>query len=191
MEISMKRFVSYLLLMGMSVGAYAEGLNYTYGEVGYGIVEIDDADVDGDGFNIAGSFALTDEFHIFGGYSTASLDFGIDFNQLELGIGYNTPISNSVDVVATLAYVNVEVEAAGFGSEDDNGFGIGVGLRGMVSPQVELHGGIEYIDLSDSGSDTGFGAGIRYNFTEQFAVGLRGDWTDDVSQITLAGRLYF
>ncbi|MEQ9562066.1 MAG: hypothetical protein RLN69_06055, partial [Woeseiaceae bacterium] len=72
----MHRFVSFLLLISLSCGAYADGLNYTYGEVGYSLVEIDDVDVDGDGFNIAGSFALSDEFHIFGGYSTASLDFG-------------------------------------------------------------------------------------------------------------------
>jgi hypothetical protein len=177
--------------MGLSAGAYADGLNYTFAEVGYGIIEIDDVDVDGDGFGIGGSFALTDEFHLFGGYSTASLDFGVDFNQFDVGFGYNKSISEAVDVVATLAYVNVEVDVPGFGSADDNGYGIGVGLRGMVSPQVELHGGIEYIDLSDSGSDTGFGAGIRYNFNDQFALGFRGDWTDDISQFTLTGRLYF
>ena len=187
----MKRFVSLLLLLGLGGVASADGFNYTYGEIGYGIVEIDDVDVDGDGFGIAGSFAIADEFHIFGGYSTASLDFDIDYNQFEVGFGYNKPISDAVDVVATLSYVNVEVDVPGFGSEDDNGFGIGVGLRGMVAPQVELHGGLEYIDLSDSGSDTGFGAGVRYNFNDQFTMGLSGSWTDDVSQYLLTGRLYF
>jgi hypothetical protein len=177
--------------MGASTVAMADGLNYTFGEVSYGRVDIDDADVDGDGFGIAGSFALTDEFHLFGGYQTADFDFGIDFNQLNLGVGFNTPIADTIDVVASLSYVNLELDAGSFGSADDNGYAIGVGLRGMAGPQIELHGGIEYVDLSDSGSDTSFGAGVRFNINDMFSVGLAGNWTDDFSQYRLTGRLYF
>ncbi|MCI0517108.1 MAG: hypothetical protein L0Y45_04665, partial [Woeseiaceae bacterium] len=114
----MKRFVSFLLLMGMSAGAMAQGaanssgLNYTYAEIGYGQVNFDSPDIDGDGFSIGGSFALTDQFHLFGGYATTDLDFDVDATNFDLGFGFNTPLADNIDVVATLSYVYVELEAS-------------------------------------------------------------------------------
>ncbi|MDH5215976.1 MAG: hypothetical protein OEY04_17430, partial [Gammaproteobacteria bacterium] len=61
----------------------------------------------------------------------------------------------------------------------------------LVSPQVELHGGVTYVDLSDSGSDTALDAGFRFNFNERFALGIAASWGDDVSIYSLAGRIYF
>ena len=193
----MNRFVCFLLLMGLSAGAAAQGadgasgLKYTFVEVGYGQLSFDDPDVDGDGFGIGGSYALTDQFHLFANYRTASLDFDIDTTDMNVGFGFNSPISDTIDVVATLSYVYVEFDQATFGSADDNGLGGGIGLRALMTPQIELFGGVEYVDLSDSGSDTALGAGIRYNFNEKFAAGLAGDWSDDASSYTLTGRMYF
>jgi hypothetical protein len=193
----MNRFVSFLLLMGLSAGAAAQGtqgasgLNYNFVEVSYGQVNIDSPDVDGDGFGIGGSYALTDQFHLFANYTMTDFDFDVDGTDFNVGFGFNTPISNNIDVVATLSYVYVELEASGFGSADDNGLGGGLGLRALVSPQVELYGGVEYVDLSDSGSDTALGAGFRFNFNERFAAGFGGSWSDDASSYTLSGRMYF
>lgn len=193
----MNRFVSFLLLIGLAGGAAAQGtqaaqgLKYTFAEIGYGRVYFDDPDVDGDGFSIGGSYALTSEFHVFGNYGTTELDFNIDATTFELGFGHNRPISNNIDLVATLSYVYVDFDVPGFGSEDDNGLGVGLGLRALVNPQIELFGGVDYVDLSDSGSDTSLGLGARYNFNERFAVGFGGSWSDDVSSYTLTGRMYF
>jgi hypothetical protein len=187
----MKRFVSFVLLMSLAGAVSAEGLSYTYAELGYGRVNIDSPDVDGDGFGIGGSFALTDQFHLLGSYQTADFDFGVDYNELNLGVGFNTAMTDAIDVVASLSYVNVDVSASGFGSADDNGYSVGVGLRGLVSPQVELFGGLEFVDLNDSGNDTVFGAGFRFNINEMFSVGLSGEWGDDVSSYTLMGRANF
>ena len=193
----MNRFVSFLLLMVFSAGAAAQGagsasgLKYTYVEVGYSQLNFDSPDADGDGLGIGGSYALTDQFHLFADYSTADLDFDIDATELDLGFGFNTPITDTIDVVATLSYVYVEFEQASFGSEDDTGLGGGIGLRALVNPKFELFGGVEYVDLSDFGSDTALGLGGHYNFNEQFAVGLAGSWSDDASSYTLSGRMYF
>jgi hypothetical protein len=183
--------------MVFSAGAAAQGtggspgLKYTYAEIGYGQVNFDSPDIDGDGFGIGGSYALTDQFFLLANYSTADLDFDVDYTDFNVGFGFNSPISDTIDFVATLSYVYVELEAPGFGSEDDNGLGGGLGLRALVNPQIELFGGVEYIDLSDSGSDTSLGAGARYNFNEQFAVGFAGSWSDDANSYTLSGRMYF
>ncbi|HET6628668.1 MAG TPA: outer membrane beta-barrel protein [Woeseiaceae bacterium] len=186
----MWRSLMFLAAFSISGAAYAEGFDYSFIEGSYGQVQFDDLDVDGDGLSIGGSYAVSDNFHVFGGYETGDFDFGVDLNTMQAGVGYNMPVSDAVDVVASLAYVNMEVEAAGLGSVDDNGYEMGVGLRAMASPQFELSGEISYLDLGD-GSDTGFGAGFLYHFSESFAAGLSGDWNEDFSTYALNGRFSF
>jgi hypothetical protein len=181
----------FLALFVFSATAAAEDLNYNFIQGSYGQIEVDDVDVDGDGFGIEGSVALTDRFHLFGGYTTADMDFGVDLNQLEAGVGFNSPISETVDLIASLAYVSAEVEIPGFGSTDDSGYGLGLGLRAMVTPVLEVNGDIQYVDFGDGGDDTGFGAGFLYSFTERFAAGLSGDWSDDFSSYQLNARMLF
>jgi hypothetical protein len=180
-----------LSLFALSATAAADDLSYSFVQASYGQIEVDDVDVDGDGFGIEGSVALSDSFHLFGGYTTADMDFGVDLNQLEAGVGYNTPISEMVDLIASLSYVSAEVEAAGFGSADESGYGLGVGLRAMLSPAFEVNGDIQYVDFGNGGDDTGFGAGFLYSFTEQFSAGLSGDWSDDFSSYQLNARMLF
>lgn len=187
----MKRTCLFAALMSLSAGAAAEGLDYSYIQGSYSQVDFDDIGIDGDGFGIAGSFALTDQFAIFGGYDSADLDFGIDFTQFEVGGLFRLPLSGTLDLVTSLSYVSMEVDVPGFGSADDDGFGVGVGLRALASPRVELSGGVSYVDLNDSGSDTSFGAGLRYHFTDAVSVGLTGSWGDDVSSYGISGRLSF
>ncbi|HEX9853049.1 MAG TPA: outer membrane beta-barrel protein [Woeseiaceae bacterium] len=184
--------VLFLSLFAFSATAAAEGFSYNFIQGSYGQIEFDEIDVDGDGFGIEGSVALSDRFHLFGGYSTADLDFGVDVSQLEAGVGFNTPISDTVDFVASLAYVSAEVDAPGFGSVDDSGYGLGAGLRAMLTPLLEVNGGIQYVDFGDdSDGDTEFGAGFLYRFTDRFAAGLSGDWGDDISTYQLNARMLF
>jgi hypothetical protein len=181
----------FVALFGFSATAAAEGISYNFIQGSYGQVEVDDVDVDGDGFGVEGSVALTERFHLFGGYTTADMDFGIDLNQLEAGLGFNSPLSDTVDLIASVAYVSAEVDAAGFGSVDDSGFGLGIGVRGMLTPAFEANGEIQYVDFGDGGDDTGFGAGFLYSFTDQFAAGASGDWSDDFSSYQLNARFLF
>ena len=89
----------------------------------------------GDGFGIAGSFALNDQWHLFGDYSTADLDFGVDLDQLKLGGGFHSPLSNNVDFVAEFSYVRIDASSGGF-SVDDDGFGLSIGARGMAADRL-------------------------------------------------------
>jgi hypothetical protein len=187
-------FRSLLALAAVSISGtvLAQDFDYNFVQASYGQYDIDGVNVDGDGFGIGGSVAISDRFHLFGSYATADFDFGVDMNTLTAGLGYNTPINDAVDIIASVAYVSAEVKVPGFGSVDDNGYGLGLGLRGMASPAVELNGGISYVDFGgNSDSDTSFGAGFLYHFSEAFALGLSGDWGDDVSSYQLNGRLSF
>ena len=178
-------------LFAVSATASAEGFDYNYFSLGYGNVDFDDINVDGNGFGLEGSYALADDWHVFAGYSDTSLDLNIDATSWNAGIGFNTPISDVVDVVARFSYEYVDFDGPGPGSADDNGFGMLIGLRFAATEELELNAGISYVDLSDSGDDTGFGAGALYNFTDRFAAGLSGNWDDDGSSYTWSARYYF
>lgn len=180
-----------VLFFAFSATASADGFDYNYLSLGYGTIEFDDIDVDGDGFGIGGSYAINPSYHVFAGYDSADLDFDIDATTFDAGIGYNTGLSPTVDLVARLSYEYVELDAPAVSDVDDNGFGLGLGLRFAASEQLELNAGIKHVDLSDSGSDTGFEAGGLYNFTDAFSMGLGGSWGDDTSAYTLSGRFYF
>ena len=113
-----------------------------------------------------------------------------DWSSLSAGAGFYAPISEKIDVVAQVAYLYAEADTP-LGSVDDNGYGVSVGLRAWVSERVELDGAIAYSDFGDGGSDTSFGAGVQFYFTEQFSVGLGLGFADDVDTYRLSGRFYF
>jgi opacity protein-like surface antigen len=187
----MLRSTLIFLLLALSAAASAEDFNYNYVSAGFGTIEFDGVNADGDGFAIGGSFAISDSFHVFAGYDTADLDFGVDANTWNAGIGYNTSVSDAIDLVAKLSYEYFEIDVPVAGSVDDNGLGLGVGLRFAASEAVELNAGIDYVDYSDGGDDTFFVLGGRYNFNNAFSVGLDGRWGDDISRYAISGRYYF
>lgn len=181
--------VSFLALAGP---ALAQGISYNYIEGSYQRVELDDSlvDVDGDGFGIGGSFAVNDSWHIFGGYDATDFDFDVELDELVLGGGFRTALSNTADFVARFAYVRFDVSSA-FASVDDDGFGLSVGLRGMVADNVELAGFIDYVDLDQSGDDTSLRGEAWYQFQNNFALGFQLGTGDDVTRYGIAGRVYF
>jgi opacity protein-like surface antigen len=186
----MKKLVCTALLLGLTGPAMAEGFNYNFVSASYGTVDFDDIDVDGNIFDIGLSLAISENFHVFGNYESADLDFGVDASGYSAGIGFNTPISNVIDVVAQVSYEYAEVDV-GFDDADDNGYGLAVGLRAAVSEAVELNAGLKYVDFGDGGDGTALGAAFLFNLTESIALGLAATWDDDVTSYSLGGRVYF
>lgn len=188
----MFRSIACVSLAALAAPALAEGPSYNYIEAGYERVEIDDAfgDVDGDGFGIGGSFEIGDQWQVIASYGSADFDFDVDLDQLVIGGGFHSPVSDNVDVVANLVYVRLDASAFGF-SVDDDGFGASIGLRGMAAPQVELEGYVDYIDLDDSGDDTSFRGAAWYYFTESFAAGVQLGAGDDTTSYGIGARLFF
>ena len=95
-----------------------------------------------------------------------------------------------MDVVIRASYVSVEVDHPFFGRIDDDGFGLGAGVRVAASEKIELNLGLNYVD-TDSSNDTALEAGFLFNATDAFAIGVSGSWDDDVNVWSLDGRLYF
>lgn len=194
---SVKTLLASALLL--PVLGHAGDLSYTYVEATYGETEIDVGqgvgDVEGDGFGLSGSLAVAPNWHVFADFASSDFDFNVETTQYRVGGGYNYPISDSTDVIARLSYVSVEAEVdTPFGSfdADEDGFGLGAGVRGKVADSFELEGAVEYVDLGgDSGGDTAFIAEGRYSFTPTFALGAGIEVGDDVTTYGISARLNF
>ena len=119
------------LAASVSLPAWADdGMSYTFVEAAYVDTEIDGSgfDVDGDGIALDGSFELNESVFLTASYSTQDFDFGIDLDQWSAGIGGHMPLADNIELVGTLRYVDAETDTR-FGDVDDDGFGIGVGVR--------------------------------------------------------------
>lgn len=180
-----------LAALGLAGPALAQGgFSYNFVELGYVNTEIDNPDIDGDGFGLRGSLAVSKNFHVFTEYADQDFDGNVDGKTFELGGGLNWALSPNLDLIATISYVRSEVDTP-LGDFDDDGYGLGLGLRGRATGQLELTGGIRYVDLDDSGDNTSLRVGGRYFFTPQFAVGLDLDYDDDATSWVLGARYTF
>jgi hypothetical protein len=188
-ETVMLRSILVVLLVVFSASVSAQGYNYNYVQGSYGRVDLDGAgfDVDGDGFGMSASFAIDDNFHVFGEYQTADFNFGANLKLLELGAGYHTSIAPNLDVYANLGYLNFDTN----GGADDDALSVGLGLRGAVSNAVELFGGLDYINFDKSDGETRANAGFNLALTEIFGVGLKASFWDDVNIFQINARMYF
>ena len=180
------------------VAAAGDNVSYSYADLAYVTTDIDGVDEDLDGFALRGSFEITDQVFLFGNYTDQSADAGgasVDYTTMTLGGGYAWPLSDHTDLYGKLGYATaeVEVDVPGFGgvSVDDDGFMLGMGLRGRVSQQFELEGAVNYYDFSDSGDDTSLGAAARWFFTDQFSAFAEGEFGDDVSTYGIGMRWNF
>ena len=197
----MRTFLGFVTLALLSGFAQAEDFDYTYAEAGYVSADFDEpgVSIDGDGFGISGSFAITDRYHVFAEYSSLGFDalalLGTDFdiNQLAVGVGMHHSLSPTIDFVGTLAFVDAEFEVAipGLGSVgiSESGFGIGAGLRGAMGSSFEWEAGIDYVDAGGSGTSVGVDG--RYYFTDTFAIGGGIDLDDDVTVFAIGVRVEF
>jgi hypothetical protein len=190
----MWRSLMVLALVPWSGAAVAEGFDYSFVEGSYSQIDVDGLG-DGDGLGVNGSYAFTDSFHAFGSFESGEIDVdlgalgsvGVDVDRMQAGVGFNTPLSESIDLVASASYLSMDL--SGF---DDSGYEVGVGLRAMASPVFELSGGIDYADVGDIlDGETSFNAGFLYHFSDAVAVGAGGSWGDDMSTYALNGRFSF
>ena len=184
--------------LGLACAANADDVSYSYADLAYITTDIDGVDEDLDGFGLRGSVEITDQVFLFGIYTDQSAESGgvdVDYTTMTLGGGYAWSLSDSADLYGKLGYASAEVEVSvpGLGgfSVDDDGFMLGMGLRGRVSPAFELEGAVNYYDYSDSGDDTSLGAAARWFFTDQFSAFAEGEFGDDVTTYGIGMRWNF
>lgn len=175
--------------------ALAADFSYSYVELGWVNSELDDLDVDGDGFAIRGSFGFTRNLHAFAAYSDQDFDFDVKGETLELGLGYAWPLTGNLDLVGRVSYLRTEAEVDlpvfGSLSVEDDGFGVGALLRGRIAERLELAGGFDYVNFDDGGDDVAASLGALYYFTRIFAAGANVQLTDDGTAWTIGACFDF
>ena len=190
----LKQIVGIVLVFFASP-VLAGGFSYNFVELGYQNAEFDDDfggfNVDGDGYDIRGSFEVADTWFVTASYGTLDFDFGVDLDQLSIGAGFYMVLSDRVDFFASLSYIEAEVSASGLGSIDEDGYGVAAGIRGMVTDRFEMSGSLLYSDLGDGADGKAVAAEALYSFTDTFALGLNIETDDDVSIFGIGARFYF
>jgi Ax21 family sulfation-dependent quorum factor len=180
------------LLAALPLAAHAQqagGLNYNYVEGGYVATNLDndDNDLDAEGFGGNASLALSDNFHLFGGFSAQeSDDFSFlgqrvetDVNQWRVGLGYNLPIAATTDLVARAAYEKFEVDDVTVDgqrfdvNDGDDGYSAEVGVRTAFTSNFEGHAFAGYEDFGDGADDFYGRVGAQVKFNPNW--GISGD----------------
>jgi hypothetical protein len=134
---------------------------------------------------------VTAFFHVFASYDDGQIDpdgvfsLELDANAGVVGAGVNYPLSETVDLVGQAAWVRLEVE-----NFDEDGLGLFGGVRAMVTPRLELNGGVSYVDIDDS-DDPSLDVGLVYSFTDRFAVRAGASFSDAATSLGIGVRLYF
>ena len=164
--------------------------SYTYLEFGYTETDYEIAgfDLDGDGFSLSGSFELNDDWHVFAGFGHDELDFNLDLDSWQFGAGYRHPLRDDVDIYGRVMFVNLEADVPGVGSADDDGLGLLGALRATVADNVEVEGGVQYVDIEES--DTALFVEGRYYF-EELSVGVGLVFGGDSDSIGVSARYTF
>jgi Ax21 family sulfation-dependent quorum factor len=193
----MKKSLLALTLMAALpfAASAAEGLSYNYVEGGY--VNTDSSNsltsADSDGWNINGSAAIADNFHIFGGYTAEKTkDFDFDIDTWRAGVGYNRSIADNTDLLARVAYQNRKVDLAPYGgSFRDDGYSAEVGVRSALAPHFEGYAMAGYEDFEHQDGDFYGRVGAQVKFNQNW--GLTGDVkvSSDETQYFVGPRLTF
>jgi len=161
----------------LAFSVQASDVPYSYGEISY--QSLDSDGVDADGFAFGGSYDFGNQFYGFGEYNSYEVDdVNIDVSGFQLGAGYHYEVSPGVDLIGELAIIAADIDA-GISSTNDTGFSVGIGLRSMISSNVELFGKAEYANLFNDG-DVGFEFGGQYYFGNGFGVGASYETADEV-----------
>lgn len=170
--------------------AFAE-MNYSFVEGSIVDLELDGpGDIDGDGIEIAGAFELDDRFFVLARYQDLDFDLGIDGRYYEFGAGLHHALSDTVDFVATLTYFDSELDGGG-ASADDDGLGIGGGIRAELSPDWQVEAGIKLVDTDASGTDSVLVLGGRYYLKPNMAISAGADFGDDADSLKIGFRYEF
>ena len=177
-------------LAGLSMNAFAadsfsSAPSWDYVEAGYQVADIEDADdFEPDGFTVAGSKAIGENFFLNAAYRDLGEEqygLDVDISQLSAGLGYRYRATKSTDIFGVLSFERFDSEVSGPGGtygDDDDGFGAEVGVRSMIIDHLELSAAVKHIELDEG--DTGFSVGANFYITPSFAVGASYETQDDV-----------
>jgi hypothetical protein len=182
------KMITALAALALSGQLSAAGPNYNFVEGRYLIdTDIDERNLDGDGFHLGGSYRFTGEIYAFGNLRFNDYDHGVDATVLNLGGGYILPIHSNWDSNFTFGMARWDVD----GIDDEIGFELSGGVRGMLTPEIEARAKLTYLDIDDLGDDAYLTLGGDYFFMPNLSAGLELDVGGDFDSLSAGVRYFF
>jgi hypothetical protein len=183
--------LSAIALLALAGPAMAGTLSYSLVEGGLIGDSIDDPDGDNDlkgsGLGLHGSWEINRGLFGFADLSGTEYQYRHaatdqdDFSagKLGLGIGFHFPMGRRVDFVGALSLQRLRLDNDYFDTTlNEEGYGIDLGLRGMITERLQWTLGTHYVDYGHDNDDSSWSTGLRYYITRQFAVGVDIGSTD-------------
>ena len=174
--------------------ASADQPSFSYVEAGYTRVNLDDIDVDPDGYYIEGSIALGESGFLRASYSDLEddiLGLDVETEALSVGIGYRQELGSNSSWYVVADYLEGEVDVEGIGDADADGYQLATGVRGFVADSVEMGVEIGYADVDDADGFLGT-INLLYHFSESLALKAEaGLDEEDNSEVSLGLRFNF
>lgn len=188
----LKVIAAAIISATVSLGAMAEGFNYTYVQGDVGTVKVDSdvaSGVDADVLALSGSGALTENVFLVGGYSSSDWGHDVKNTTVALGVGYHSPITDTTDFVGTATYQQLSLDTS-IDSVDETGYGISAALRHNLNQTFELDAGFTYVTV-DSESKTGVLIGGLAHINSNVDVGLTISKPQDATGYSIFARYNF
>ncbi|TFG86309.1 MAG: hypothetical protein E4H19_06105 [Chromatiales bacterium] len=166
------------LLAGM---ASADPLSWTEAGVGYNVA--DSVNEDATAIDIRGGIGFAGMGHAQLTYADGSVDViggsDIDFDGYEARAGVHPSVGDKTQLVVDAIYFDYSGDQGSY-NVDEDGWGLGFGLRHQLGDQFEIRAQIDYVDGSwddndgDSGDfkNTTYSFGGRYYWVPNFFTGV-------------------
>lgn len=170
------------LLFSVPMAAAADSLGYNYWQLAYVVVSVDELPDNLNGWGVGGSLEVTDRVFVTAAYSDVSDTIeGIELSEqdVSLGFGYAHPLSSNYDLVGRAGWVRAEAEIEDFASVREDGYSLGLGVRGRPLDPLEFEAAVQYVDFGDFGDSTSVGLGLLWYVVPQVAIAVSGAISDD------------
>lgn len=177
-----------ILLVGgiCSLNVTAGNFNYSYVDIGLGLIDNDGTDAAG----IGGQFSreVGDDFRVKLAYVySEGLDVDLWVDDLLVTAGYRTRLKHDTDLVVDAGFIT-QWYANNFVDDSDTGIHLSGLLRHKVDSGLELRGGLSYQSVFDD-SDIAVSAGLIFSPDSKTSFGVNVSLAT-VSTTTAFIRIY-
>lgn len=199
-----KVLLGLALLSSVGIANADVAPNWNYVALSYQSAGIEGEDLEGEdleGFGFSGSTLMGEDVFVIGAYSSVSTeieiyreDVDLNLKSMVVGVGYRYGATEDLDVFGVISYQSAEVEASyedSSGSVESNGNGLEIGIKSLLTPQLELTASVAYVATINDESETALSVSATYHLDEHFGIAAGYGQTEDVDTLSLSWVWFF
>ena len=184
------------LLSVVSLGASAESPSFSFVEAGYTAQDNDLIDGDYTGYELEGSYQLSNNFYLAAKHVITTED-SLDLSTTTFGVGYHYFLTKSTAMYVQADYAAVILERANSGKFDEQGTQLGLGIKSMITDAIEIDVALKYLDAGEV--DTTFGEydktygliGANYLLSDSVSIYADYEIEEDSNRYSMGFRYRF